>query len=253
MNLKKLQWYSLRRTMLKAFVPEWVWPNHVILDGVKIPVRGTALNFGTKRWIANGLYECDERNLIESVVKPGMTVVEMGGSIGILARILAHKVGPNGRVISIEASSDLAHKARTWCDVPSNLSVIQGFAFPLNSAEQVSVSGFETDGSELDGRAMWAINGNAALHNWDLSRIHREHHAVPEVLVVDIEGGEGVLISQSANFPETLRCIVLEFHPQRYGIEGTEGIIERLRSEGFTETARSGMCARFERILNPTC
>lgn len=247
MSSKKPRWYALRRTLLRSLVPEWVWPTHVILDGVRFPVRGTSLNFGTKRWIANGLYECDERTLIEPVVKPGMTVVEMGGSIGILARILAQKVGPTGRVISIEASADLAQKARTWCEVPPSLTVIQGYAFPMYSAQKVAVSGFETDGSELDGRATWAINEEAASQNWDLSRIDRELNAVPELLVVDIEGGEGVLRSETAQLPQTLRHIVMEFHPHLYGQQGMDDLTERLRSEGFVVAARSGMCVRFTR------
>jgi FkbM family methyltransferase len=241
-------WYAARRAMLKYVIPEWYWPRSVVLDGVEIPVRGAKLNFGTKRWIANGLYEIDERNLIDSVVAPGMHVVEMGSSIGVLARILAHKVGPNGRVVSIEASPQLYQLATTWCPVPETLRLVNGYAFPLKSADHVAVSGFQTDGSELDGRAMWNLDSEADSSNWDFSRIERELGMVPDVLVVDIEGGEAVLRSQLAQIPQHTQHLILEFHPHLYGSEGVHEIIETLSREGFKEAAVSGLCTRFSRI-----
>ena len=240
--------FAARRAILKYVIPEWYCPRSVVLYGVEIPLRGAKLNFGTKRWISNGLYEIDERNLIASVITPGMHVVEMGCSIGILARILAHKVGPNGLVVSIEASPQLYQLATTWCPVPETLRLINGYAFPLKSADHVAVFGFQTDGSELDGRAMWNYNSEAGSDNWDFSRIERELGMVPDVLVVDIEGGEAVLCSQIAQITQHTQHVILEFHPQMYGSEGVNEIIKNLSQEGFQEAEVSGLCTRFSRI-----
>ncbi|MFZ9206395.1 MAG: FkbM family methyltransferase [Schleiferiaceae bacterium] len=242
-------WYRFRRFLLRQLVPEWIWPKMVSLDGVQFPVRGVDLNFGTKRWIANGLYECDERRLIHDVVKPGMTVVEMGGSIGILARILASKVGESGRVVSIEASPELFKIACTWCPVPSQLNFIMGYAFPLNDASSIHISEFKTDGSELDGRAEWEVDSKQTSPTvaWDFNRLGREKGIVPDVLVVDIEGGESVLRSLSGQIPSKTRHLVLEFHPQFYGSEGITDVTTCLAREGFSPTATSGQCTLFTR------
>lgn len=251
MNPLKKTWYSLRRQLLRYGVPEWVWPKDVLLDGVSFPVRNVKLNFGTKRWIANGLYECDERSLVADVVVPGMNVVEMGGSIGVLARILAHKVGPNGRVVSIEASPELHALATKWCPIPKQLQFVQGFAFPVSNAELVFVSGFHTDGSELDGRAQWELNSIGTPSNgvsWDFNRLAKELGILPQLLVVDIEGGEFVMMDIAPHVPASVEHIVIEFHPHQYGIEGVNGLTQTLFKEGFAAKSTSGLVTLFQRI-----
>ncbi|MEN9833670.1 MAG: hypothetical protein RL753_824, partial [Bacteroidota bacterium] len=84
--------------------------------------------------------------------------------------------------------------------------------------------------------------------NWDFSRIERELGMVPDVLVVDIEGGEAVLRSQLAQIPQHTQHLILEFHPHLYGSDGVHEIIETLSREGFKEAAVSGLCTRFSRI-----
>jgi FkbM family methyltransferase len=241
--------YAIRRVLLKKLVPEIIWPRNVDIDGVTIPVRGTSLNFGTKRWISNGLYERDERLLVSAIVQPGMTVVEMGGSLGILARVLAHRVGPEGRVISLEASFDLFQKAKTWCPIPFNLEFVHGFAFPLWESSSVKVTGFKSDGSELDGRASWNFGQKSLHNNWDLNKISKSLNVVPDVLVVDIEGGEEVLRQITPNFPKRTSHIILEFHPNRYGQVGVDEIITCLGREGFQVAEVSGPVTRFSRSI----
>ena len=45
-----------------------------------------------------------ERELLRSVVRPGMTAVDVGANIGIHTRYLARLCGPNGRVVAFEPS-----------------------------------------------------------------------------------------------------------------------------------------------------
>jgi FkbM family methyltransferase len=45
-----------------------------------------------------------ERQLLRSVVRPGMTAVDVGANIGVHTRYLARLCGPNGRVVAFEPS-----------------------------------------------------------------------------------------------------------------------------------------------------
>jgi len=248
MKTRSARWYAFRRSVLKKVTPEWIWPKYKLLDGVAFPVRGMRLNFGTKRWIANGLYEQDERRLVADIIEPGMRVVEMGGSIGILARIIAENVGPTGRIVSIEASTELHKYSATWCPVPAQLEFVSGFAFPVAHAQNIHVNGFQTDGSELDGRATWNIEPNPSNSEyWDLNRLERELRIIPELLVVDIEGGEEVLCTLPANIPSQTKHLIMEFHPHIYGEHGISEITKCLEREGFKAMATSGPCTRFSR------
>jgi FkbM family methyltransferase len=47
-----------------------------------------------------------ERRVLRSILRPGMTVVDVGANIGIYTRYLARLCGPNGRVVAFEPSPD---------------------------------------------------------------------------------------------------------------------------------------------------
>ncbi len=47
-----------------------------------------------------------ERQVLRSVIRPGMTAVDVGANIGIYSRYPARLCGPNGRVVAFEPSPD---------------------------------------------------------------------------------------------------------------------------------------------------
>jgi len=62
----------------------------------------------------------DERATLERLVRPGMTVLDIGGNIGVYTVLLSRLVGPTGRVITFEPDPDLfsclqANCARNGC------------------------------------------------------------------------------------------------------------------------------------------
>jgi FkbM family methyltransferase len=81
-----------------------------VFPGVPIPVR---LPFGSW-WLArndfvgaalfHGGFENVERTFVESFLRPGMTVLDIGAHHGFYTLLASQKVGPRGRVLAIEAS-----------------------------------------------------------------------------------------------------------------------------------------------------
>ena len=57
-----------------------------------------------------------EHRMLGKLVRPGMTVVDVGANIGLYTLHLAGLVGPSGRVISFEPDPDLVPLLRDNCD-----------------------------------------------------------------------------------------------------------------------------------------
>lgn len=227
----------LRRWLLRHLVPECVWPRHVLLDGVAIPVRGQPFSFGVKRILCDGSYEQSERILLSRVIRENDTILEFGGSIGILATIAADKVGRGGTVISVEASERLAAQAAARLAGRPNIRVIAGIGFPVADApERCRGSIFRDTGNSLGGRICGEapLDGNAALHRiYDINRVIQECGVQPRILVVDIEGAESVVLEPSATLPSCIAHIVIELHPGLYGQTMEHRIVEAFSRLGY--------------------
>ncbi|MDH3267750.1 MAG: hypothetical protein OEM46_02730, partial [Ignavibacteria bacterium] len=52
---------SLRRYILKFVVPEFIWPEYIIIDNAKIKLQGAPYSFGIKLILKKGEYELPER------------------------------------------------------------------------------------------------------------------------------------------------------------------------------------------------
>ncbi|MGD1923159.1 MAG: hypothetical protein ACFB03_03075 [Paracoccaceae bacterium] len=234
---------QVRRFVLKTFVPEFIWPKHIDVDGVSIRIRGEPYSFGVKRVLLRGDYELTERQLIARFVEPGMKVIEMGGSIGIVAAVLAHRIGPTGKLVSVEASDKLAAYSATWLEKNPQTKVVAGFGFPVWKVRPtLSVLGFEESNGSLGGQVSVADSdagdGSSGLGRsniWDLSRICEDHDIEPDVLVIDIEGSERIFFDHEPDWPDSVREVLIELHPQQLdnGDTDVREICGKIEALGF--------------------
>ena len=250
MNLPKA-YYDFRRWALRHFVPEWYWPAEVNLDGAVIRLRNTPYSFGVRLHLKKGLYEKGERQFIAQTVKPGMQVLELGGSIGVVTAVLAHKVGPTGRVVSVEASPRLAAFSRGWLEKDGRVKVVVGYAFPVwQLPEGLRVESFTGDEVSLGGRVDFNVSdgaaanppaGEASSRTYDIETLCRENDLRPDALVIDIEGSEALLLKTPPRLPATIKIVVAEMHPWAYpnGEADLERMMNTLREEGFALGART--------------
>lgn len=229
--------YKIRRELLKVVVPEFFWPKQVVLDDSIIPVRGMKYSFGVKRLLTLGNYETSERALIKKIVKPGDRVVEMGGSIGIVASILSEIVGTSGFVYSIEAIPRLTSESVKWLERKNNIKVLTGYGFPVfrtpNKYKQID---FIDNGNSLGGQIDFTSIGQSEVETqniFDLDTIEKMFNFQPNILVLDIEGSEIVFLEKDAIIPEFIKSIIIEMHPNLYGGKTEEKIIQILIENGF--------------------
>lgn len=244
-------YYNTRRWILRTFVPEFYWPETANCNGAIIKIRNTPYTFGVRRAVCNDVYERAERALVSQYVKPGMQVLEMGGSVGIVTAVIAHCVGPTGRVVSVEASPRLANYSKTWLEDGKPVKVVIGYAFPVwEMPPDLQIQGFANEEVSLGGRVEFGYSNSGTAtatkpaapkatgdtpRSYDISTLCREYNLQPEVLVMDIEASEAVMLRQKPNMPPSIKTIIIELHEWLYpnGKTDLQKILDVLAAEGF--------------------
>jgi len=95
-------------------VAQWmvkrIIPSRLTVDGIELVMnRDDAVVCGA---LTLGCYENSPRRIFRGLLKPGMTVVDVGANIGLYTAIAAGTVGPSGRVIAVEPESRNAQLMR---------------------------------------------------------------------------------------------------------------------------------------------
>lgn len=247
--------YAIRRFLLKHFVPEFIWPEQVEIDGVVIKVRNSPYSFGTKMILKKGTYEAAEREILRDVLYPGAQVIEMGGSIGILSAVVSKGIGKKGRLISVEASKRLTAYSKTWLEELGNVVVETGFALPvLEAPKQLSVRSFDESAGSLGGIVKFDVDKeNSSFKKndiFDLKSIIDKHNVKPELLIVDIEGSETILMTIPPQIPSSVQMILIELHPGLYERheEDETKIIDAICREGFEVRRKKQSSYLFKRL-----
>lgn len=236
LSLQQTYW-SIRRKILKKFVPEFIWPKESNIDGVAFKIRSTPYSYGTKKGLQSGQYEVCERQLLKGQIKSGDIIVEMGGSIGVLTAIMAQQAGEKGLVISIEASKAITGYSKPWLEAKGNIKVITGFGFPVYSLnKKISIHSFDEEAGSLGGTLNFDVLDETAgsdITVFDIQKIMQQYHISPTVLVADVEGSEKIITSVKPSYPLSVRMILMEMHEHMYGIATRDAIISAIKEDGF--------------------
>lgn len=89
-----------------------LWNESILREHEKALIKWNGINlnlsFNTETAYSiyvNGEYEPNETSFLKSILKNGMTFIDIGANVGIYSLIAAKKVGEKGRVIAVEPSS----------------------------------------------------------------------------------------------------------------------------------------------------
>lgn len=190
-----------------------------------------------------GQYEPQETLLLEALLRPGDAFVDVGAHWGYFSLLAADRVGPTGRVLSVEADPRIhAILSRNRALNPALLQWDVVHRAAAAEVGEVDLEGFPDDGD-----------------NWGLSRIGAEVssgaprfrvQAAPvdallderqvarvALLKMDIEGAEWLALRgmQAGLRSGRYRKLLLELHPEGIaGLGGTlEGVVQSLRDAGY--------------------
>ena len=199
------------------------------LDDILIrlsPDMGTA----PVKHILAGRYESPERRILESCLEKGDRVLELGTGIGYLSALCARRIGSD-RVFTFEANPQLRSRiTETYA-----LNKVAPHAEFCMLGEQSGYTSFYVS-NEF----------------WSSSTLtqHRDAHQItipvkafndvlakykPNLLIIDIEGGEADLIRFMRLDGITKICI--ELHPDEIGKDAEQRVREFFVQQGFREDA----------------
>lgn len=162
-----------------------------------------------------GTYEPDLQSALVELVNPGMVAYDVGANIGYISLMFARRVGPTGRVISFEP-------------LPANVSRLKQNISLNNIGERVLVvpkavadHPGETTFWIAPSGAMGKISGSAGRTTTDYSEsiqietisidemIFQQSLPPPQVIKMDIEGGEVLALPGMKNTLVTHRPLIL--------------------------------------------
>ncbi len=175
-----------------------------------------------------GQYEPQETTLLRALLKPGMTVVDVGANWGYHTLLAAHLVGRGGRVISVEpdprlfgtlslniARNGLGHVSARQiaaADAPGRLRLL-GYD-PSDGNYGVSQLAVD-DGGGDDAFLVEARDLDGLLADMDVPHV--------DVMKMDVEGAEALALPGLERMLKTggIRRLLLELHPAALAARGT--------------------------------
>lgn len=186
-------------------------------------------------------YECLERKFVKRYVGPEDAVLEIGGCMGVVACETNRLLKKPSRHLVVEASPVSAaylgkNRNRNQCDFAIENGLVSKTSdgvFYCNPHNPLASS----QNAESEVCIHVPVLGLPALLNkWKIA---------PNVLIMDIEGGEyGFLLENLPDLPQ-LSAIICEFHPSIIGDSKIEEAYEVLRSHGFCRKEHESQHSHF--------
>jgi FkbM family methyltransferase len=191
-----------------------------------------------------GRYEPQETALLQRILAPGMVFVDVGANWGYFTLAAAHLVGPEGKVVAVEADPRACQTLRENA-VRNALDCVEVFEVAASDvAGTVRMQEYEASAGET---------GNFGLARTTTVVEHGRHFEVQarplddvlddagvervDLLKMDIEGAEGPALAGLARSLRSRRVtrLLLEIHPQHLLDQGSsaERVIGDLRSFGY--------------------
>jgi FkbM family methyltransferase len=186
-----------------ARLPAKLLPKAAVMHIRKGPARGM-------RWISGsathgcwlGTYELEKQKLLQSLVKPGMTVYDVGAQAGFYTLMMSRLVGDLGRVYAFEPSVREARYLieHVRMNQLRNVHIVQAAV----GAEQ-KLAGFSTDRAPCENQ-LTKENDRLLV---PVVSLDSTGLPPPDLIKMDIEGGESDALKGARRILTDRRPIIL--------------------------------------------
>ena len=187
-----------------------------------------------------GKREREHQLMLERVLKPGMTVFDVGANIGYYVLMEARLVGPKGRIVALEPSPDNVDRLRRNLELNqvANATVLSKAVSDRPGrrrfflADQSNLHTFHDTGSALPHLTGRSIEVDCTT----VPELAAEFGA-PDLIRMDVEGHEVEVLGGMVAAVEAGRLmpmVLFETHLSRYGAEhDLEAPLRRLFACGY--------------------
>lgn len=187
-------------------------------------------------FIARRRYENSEAALIRKHIPKGATVIELGGALGVISKVVRDQIGPDGTHIVVEPNPAIIDVCRTNAAHPKTHVLQAALAY---GADEVELS---QDASLLDNRLVDKPRpgqNSFRVPTTTLAALHKVVGGGRFSLVCDIEGAEADLtVHDPAAWAQCDR-IIMEVHPGYIEERGSslDELLGQLKDLGFTQVS----------------
>jgi FkbM family methyltransferase len=205
--------------------------NVVRVDSCTFRVSHAAIATATKSLFLLDGYERAEREILKKYLNRSHAVIELGGSVGVVACVTNKLLTDRHKHVVVEANPDLigvltANRNRNGC-----LFTVLNRALAYGGNETT----FYQDPAEFLGSSVQLRTERPVrVATISLRRIIDEYGFDTCTLVCDIEGGEMELVRhESRVLQDHVETIIVEIHGWRVGHDQAEEMIRTLEQIGF--------------------
>ena len=169
-----------------------------------------------------GKREMDHYLMLQSILKPGMTILDIGANIGYYAIMESIAVGSSGKVVAIEPVSSNINMLKRNIRLNSirNIEVVHGAVSTHTGTAEMFMSThsnlhtFHSEGSAADYLKPTPVN----VSTFTLKDVI-DNSTRPDLLRMDVEGHEVEILRQLADLAENdelYPSVIFETHLTRY-------------------------------------
>ena len=189
-----------------------------------------------------GHYEPQETALVQSILHPGMSFVDVGANWGYFTLLAASLVGTSGRVLSLEPDPRLfpiLQENVTRSEL-TQVTVLQVAA--AHEPGSLMLAGYAEEDGNFGVSRIVASSGKEQkifqVRSDSLDRIlHQQKFSSVDLMKMDIEGAETFAIAGlEKSIAETkIKRLLLELHPAQLAEHGSsiDAVIQTLKSAGY--------------------
>jgi FkbM family methyltransferase len=163
---------------------------------------------------ADGLYEIETVRMMERLLKPGDTFIDVGAHVGYFSMIAAALVGEHGSVWALEPDP---LNTRSLLDNAALNGAVGLFPLPMAAGRLHTYQEFYTNLDNDGGHAFWDVGEHPFNAKSKESPTKRKVHVMPldalpgyaKVIKIDAEGAEGMILSGAPEKLEWPHCAVI--------------------------------------------
>ena len=233
-QLRRILWeHSCTQQLDEPLIMKWYH---------RIKFRCLLGNDTSKQLYVGGCIDPNEFALLDELLEPGMTFIDVGANEGLYSLFASRKVGEIGTVWAFEPSPRECGRLRANLEL-NDLENVEVFAMALGAEEgdaELSVAGFGHEGHNTLSSFVYDIEllekAPVTLRRLDEVADQKSLRRV-DVIKIDVEGAEvQVLQGASSVLTEMHPIIIVEAHDDALRTQGSsvDEMVSILRSSGYT-------------------
>lgn len=217
-------------------------------ESVDLTVAGFRMTIPATCWVAEefrdrGAYEQITTEVAAALIRPGMTVLDVGANVGYFTMVFAERTGPSGRVFAFEPSPLIYQVLRRNVDA-NHLAHVTALDGALSDTTgNAALFRSTTDVMASLRRIEHTIGGYDTVRTWSLDDFAAQHALDRlDFLKIDVEGAERLVLSGGrgslARFRPRL-IVEASRHVEQFGYSPHD-LLDQLTALGYASYSLEG-------------